>query len=314
MPTLTQLEYIIAVDEAKNFSRAAKHRNISQPSLSAQIQKVEDELGFIIFDRTHKPILTTQKGLQLIEYAKNVLREHRKIFDIKNDQNILSGDFRLAVIPSLASYVIPLFIESFSSKFPKVNLYISEFKTEDMIEAIEDDQIDAGLLVTPLYEDKIVERVLFYERFYLFMSQGHELASKKVIAEEDLHSYPIWLLEEGHCFREQVIRVCSLNKRKQVLENVNFASGGLETLINLVRKGRGITLLPELALSSLHEQEQKNLIRPFKKPIPTREVSLVYGRAFLKQEIIEAIEKEIIFNLPKNIKSLKKDQLEIIDI
>lgn len=314
MPTLTQLEYIIAVDEAKNFSRAAKEMHVSQPSLSAQVQKVEAELDIIIFDRSQKPIITTEQGKQVIEQAKKTLREHRKIFDIRNDSGELSGDFHLAVIPSLAAYTLPLFVESFADKYPKVNLKISEYKTWDMVKGLYDDQVDAGLLVTPLYDDKIIERVLFYERFFVFASKNHELYKRKYIEEKDLDTKSVWLLEEGHCFRDQVIKVCSLSRNKNVHENISFESGNLETLINLIRRGRGYTLLPELATMNLPKEELENNIIKFKKPVPTREVSLVHSRTFLKQDIIDALEKEIILNLPRNIKSLKRDQLDIIDI
>ncbi|MEM7646494.1 MAG: hydrogen peroxide-inducible genes activator [Pseudomonadota bacterium] len=311
---MTQLEYLLAVNDTKNFSRAAKDCNVSQPSLSAQIQKAEEELGIIIFDRSKKPIITTQKGLQVINQAKNVLKEYRKIFDIKNDTGILRGEFHLGVIPSLASSIIPLFIESFSKKYPQVKLRISEYKTEDMIIALYDDALDGGILVTPLRDDKIIERTLFYEKFFVFASKDHELAKKKTVSDQDLDTRSVWLLEEGHCFRDQVIRVCSLNKRNHVLENVNFASGSLETLINLIRRGRGYTLLPELSTSSLSEDEKANHLRKFKKPVPTREVSLVHSRSFLKQEIIDAIQEEILKNLPANVKSLKKNSFEVIDI
>lgn len=314
MPTLTQLEYIIAVDKFKNFSKAARNKNVSQPSLSSQIQKVEDELDFVIFDRSKKPIVTTQKGLDLIEQGKKVLIEHRKIFDIRNEEEILAGDFHLAVIPSLSPYVIPLFVESFANKYPQVNLTISEYKTEDIISLLYEDAIDCGLLVTPLYDDKIVERVLFHEKFVVFASNNHELSKRKIVTEKDLDACSVWLLEEGHCFRDQVIKVCSLNKRRNVLSSVNFASGSLETLINLIRNGNGYTLLPELAIKGLPEKEQASNVVKFKKPIPTREVSLVNSRSFLKQDIIEAIEQEIVMNLPKSIRSLKRDSIKIIDI
>ena len=314
MPTLTQFEYLLAVDETKSFSRAAKKRNVSQPSLSAQVQKVEEELDIIIFDRSKKPIITTKKGQLVIDQAKNTIREYKKIFDIKNDSGKIKGEFHLAVIPSLAPYVVPLFIKNFSKNYPDVKLYINEYKTDDIIEALYDDAIDAGLLVTPLNDDKIIERSLFFERFFLYTSKNHKLSEKKIITDMDLDASSVWLLEEGHCFRDQVIKVCSVDRRKNVLDNIKFASGSLETLINLIRQGDGYTLLPELATLCLPEQEKKDNLRKFKQPIPTREVSLVHSRSFLKQDIIEALQKEIIGNLPKGIKSLKREQISVIDI
>jgi LysR family hydrogen peroxide-inducible transcriptional activator len=314
MPSITQLEYIIALDETKSFSGAAKLKNISQPSLSTQIQKVEEELGIVIFDRSQKPMKTTTKGQELISRAKNVIREYKKILDVKNDEEVLTGDFHLGIIPSLASYLLPLFLESFSRDFPRVNLKISEYKTEDILNKLYDDQLDAAILATPLHNDRIIERALFYERFILFTSDEKKYSGKNFVLESELDPNSVWLLEEGHCFREQVIKVCSIKQRKNIFGNINFQSGSLETLINLVRKGHGYTLLPELAVISLTKHEIEHNTKKFKAPIPTREISLIHSRSYLKQDIIDAIESEIIKNLPKEIKSLKRDRIEVVGI
>ncbi|NCN40882.1 LysR family transcriptional regulator, partial [bacterium] len=269
LPSITQLQYILSVHRHKHFGRAATECAVSQPSLSAQVQKVEEALGIVIFDRSKKPIITTAKGLEVIKQAKQVLLEHRKIQDIAADHGELSGEFRLGIIPTLASYVLPLFIESFSKRFPDVSLIVSENKTEDILRLLQDDELDAGLLVTPLYNSSFIERVLFYEDFFLFVAKGHELASRKVIQENDLEHHSVWLLEEGHCFRDQVLKVCALNEDRPVLANLSFASGHLETLINLIRRGQGCTLLPYLATLDLHEREKKHLLKPFLNPVPT---------------------------------------------
>lgn len=314
MPTITQLQYILAVHKTKHFGRAAEDCFVSQPSLSAQIQKVEDELGFIIFDRSKKPILVTEKGKRVIEQSKKIVMEYKILLDVNQNQTEISGEFQLGIIPTLASYVLPLFIENFSKKYPKVKLTINEYKTQDMIRALHDDTLDAGLLVTPLKDDHLIERILFYEPFFLFASQNHALSKKKRVTEKDLDTESIWLLEEGHCFREQVLKLCSMKNKCQVLQNIKFASGNLETLINLIRKGRGYTLLPYLATAQLQEKEKKEMLKPFHNQIPTREVSLVYSRSFFKQEIIDSLEQEIIRGLPKEISSRKNNTFEIIDI
>lgn len=314
MATLTQMEYLVAVDDAKSFSRAAKACHVSQPSLSTQVQKLEEELDIVVFDRSKKPIMTTEKGAQVIAQAKEILRQYRKVFDIKNDSGVLTGTLQLAVIPSLASYVVPLFVRRFAERYPKVTLSITEVKTDTLVEQLYDDAIDVGLLVTPLYDDKLIERLVFYERFKVFAAKDHPLTKKRLLSDSDLDGESVWLLEEGHCFRDQVVRVCSRAKRQNVLDNVEFASGSLETLINLIRQGDGYTLIPELAAMNLAEAEQKVHLRSFKKPVPTREVSLVHSRSFLKQELIDALEKEIVAALPRGIKSLKRDNLDVIDI
>jgi len=313
MPTLTQLKYIISVHHHKHFGRAAKECAVSQPSLSAQIQKAEEELDLIIFDRSKKPILTTQKGTEIIQQAKVVLCEHQKIFDLSLDKE-LSGNFNLGVIPTLSPYLIPLFIESFSTKYPKVQLNISEYKTSDIIEALDTDELDAALLVTPLYNEKIIERVLFYEPFYIYGSINHPLTKRKRIKESDLDSDSIWLLSEGHCLRDQVIKVCSYGLKSPVLDNIRFESGSLDTLINLIKNGKGYTLLPHLSTIHLNEKERKDHLRSFQKPAPTREVSLVYSRSFLKENIIQSLEDEILDNIPNELISLKKKSIQVIDI
>lgn len=314
MPTLTQLEYIVAVHKHKHFARAAEECHVSQPSLSAQIQKIEEKLNFIIFDRSKKPVLTTDQGAKLLEQAKVILREYRKIFSITSGAGELTGDFHLGVIPTLSAYIVPLFVEAFSKKYPLVKLKISEYKTEDIVQHLYNDELDGGLLVTPLKNDKIIERSLFFEPFYVFVSNEHPLSQRKYIKDDDLDGSSVWLLNEGHCLREQVIKICSLKNQNSVLKNIIFESGNLETLKNLIRQGHGYTLLPYLATSNLSDEEKnKNLIR-FSKPIPTREVSLVHSRSFLKEKIIDALVEDILATLPLELRSIKKGTFDVIDI
>ncbi len=313
-PSITQLQYILAVHRHKHFGRAATECFVSQPSLSTQILKVEEFLGFAIFDRSKKPILLTDKGLLFVEQAKKVVREHQKFFDLNGVDGKTSGSFHLGIIPTLAPNLLPLFVESFSKNYPDVRLTISEYKTQDIVKALQDDELDAGLLVTPLHSQSIAEQVLFYEDFYLFVSDSHQLFGRKTVNESDLKSIPIWLLEEGHCFRDQVLRVCELKKDHSVLKNVSFESGSLETLINLIRRGGGCTLLPYLATLSLSEKEKAQNLKGFSKTVPVREVSLVSSRSVLKQEIIVALENEILAALPSGIGVSKKAGHRIVEI
>jgi len=296
MISITQLEYLLALDKEKHFKKAASECNVSQPSLSTQIQKMEEELGVVIFDRSKKPILTTEIGLIIIEQAKKVISEHKKIATLATlGAKEPRGDFNLAVIPTLAPYLIPLFIGSFSKKYPKVNLQINEYETRDIIKLLVNDELDAGLLVTPLRDDRIIERHLFFEPFYAYVSKDHQLAKKKILSEKDLEDNSLWLLKDGHCF-------------------IAFASGNLETLKNLVKKNSGYTLLPELAKLELSDIEMKEHIKKLKKPTPTREVSIAHSRDFLKETIIQALEDEILLHLPAKIKSFKRQDIEVIDI
>ncbi len=315
MITLTQLQYVLAVSTERHFGKAAASCHVSQPSLSNQIKKMEEELNVILFDRSKSPVVPTTIGIEIIRQAEIILKEHAKLDPIANNASIHpKGEFHLSVIPTLAPYMIPLFIGEFSKNFPDVQLTISEKQTEEILKQLSDDSIDAALLVTPLHDDQIIERHLFFEPFYAYLSQGHPLLKKNQLSENDLDSQSLWLLEEGHCFRDQVLKVCTRDSKRRFLNNVEFSSGNLETLKNLVRKNAGYTLLPELALNDMNKKELQQYIRKFKKPIPTREVSLVHSRSFLKEPILNALENTIINSLPKNIRSYKKKDLDIVEI
>ena len=315
MSTLTQLEYLLAVDSERHFGNAAKLCHVSQPSLSAQIQKLEEELEVVIFDRSRKPILPTEAGKEIIEQARKVLKEHKKLKVIAElKAPVPKGDFDLAVIPTLASYVIPLFIGDFAEKFPQVNLRVHEHKTEDILKLLQDDALDAGLLVTPLYDDALIERHLYYEPFYCYLNADHPLQKKNEIAEGDLTHDDLWLLSEGHSFRSQVLRLCSKGEQNGVFPNLKFEGGNFDTLTKLVKKSSGFTLLPQMAVDDLSSSETETHIKAFAEPIPTREVSLVYNRTFLKETIINALEACIIENLPSHIRSLKRQSVNVVDI
>jgi LysR family hydrogen peroxide-inducible transcriptional activator len=312
--TLTQLEYILAVDKFRHFNKAAKACSVTQPTLSMQLQKAEEEIGLVLFDRSKNPILPTLEGEKVIAQAKIIVKEYKKIFDIiDEDKKDLHGNFKLGVIPTLAPYLIPQFAGEFSKKYPHVNLTIEEYKTEEIIKLLDNDEIDAGLLVTPLNEPNVIERVLFKEAFYVFTSKNHEYFKKSKVKMSEIDPDDIWLLNEGHCFRNQVLNICGIPNETREFSNLKFESGNLETLKNMVLSNNGYTLLPELAVINL-SREQKSFIREFQGTIPTREVSLVHNRIFLKEKIITALEDVIVKNLPKELDSHKKRNVEIIPI
>ncbi|MGZ3788498.1 MAG: hydrogen peroxide-inducible genes activator [Bacteriovorax sp.] len=312
--TITQLEYILAVEKYRHFGKAAKACNVTQPTLSMQLQKAEEELGVVLFDRSKNPIMTTDEGGRIIEQARVVIREYKKIFSIIDAlKDEVSGDFRLGVIPTLSPYVVPLFAGHFVNQYPHVNLTIEEFKTEEIIDLLNKDELDAGLLVTPLEGETFIERVLFHEPFSVFASKNHPLLKKPKVKDKDLNSSDVWLLNEGHCFRQQVLNLCKISKDTSNHENLKFESGNLETLKNMVLNSEGYTLLPELAVINLSNEDKKH-VREFQVPVPTREVSLVHNRIFLKEKIISALEESIIENLPPSLSSLKKKNIEVVSI
>lgn len=311
--TITQLEYVLAVNHHRHFGKAAESCFVTQPTLSMQLQKLEDELQVTIFDRSKSPIAPTEEGKLIIEQAEKIIKEQKRMFSLIDEtKKELTGDFKLGVIPTLSPYLIPLFIQSFTKAYPKVNLQIQEAKTEDIIEMLKKDELDAALLATPLHEKGIEERVLYYEPFYLFTSSKHPFHKKSKIKEEDLDINEIWLLNKGNCFRDQVLNICSKHAPGELSNPINFESGNFETLKNLVLKGVGYTILPHMAVKQLSSNHKK-LVRPFKAPTPTREVSLVFSKDCLKKRAIDALEEEILGTIPDDLRSLKKKQLQVIE-
>jgi LysR family hydrogen peroxide-inducible transcriptional activator len=280
-----------------------------------QLQKLEDELGVIIFDRSKNPILPTMEGERIISQGQIVVKEHKRIFDIvESSGDELSGEFKLGVIPTIAPYLIPLFAQKFTKKYPEVILKIEELTTEEILRLLETDDLDAGLLVTPLKEESLIERALYYEPFYLFTSPEHPLNKKKKIKEEDLTLDGLWLLKDGHCFRSQVLNICKTkNINSSGLLNLNFESGNFETLKRMVLSCDGYTLLPHMDVKDFRGAK-KEMIKEFKSPVPTREVSLVHGRSFLKEKIIEALQSEILNVIPEELISFKKIKHTVVDI
>lgn len=312
--TLTQLEYVLAVHEHKHFGRAAQSCFVTQPTLSMQLQKLEEELQVTIFDRSKNPIQVTTEGLLVVEQAKKIIHEHKKLYSmVEESKEEIQGQFRLAVIPTLSPFIIPLFAKSFHEAYPKVNLQITENKTEDIIRMLKDDEIDAALLVTPLHEKSVEERKLYYEPFYLFVAENHPFYSKDLVKEDELDINEIWLLNKGNCFRDQVLRICARAKDKNLTNPINFESGNFETLKNMVLSGTGYTVLPHMAVQQLPE-DQRKLVRKFASPAPTREVSLVHMKDCVKQKILGVLEEEILASVPDDLRQMDSEGYEVIDI
>ncbi len=310
--TLIQLQYVTAVEQTRNFGLAAQACFVSQPTLSMQIQKLEGDLGVTLFDRSKKPVEPTDMGRKLISQARVVLQEAQRIEElIKEERSEISGEFKLGIIPTLAPYLLPLFLESFIKKYPLVNLVVEELQTQQIINRLNEDQLDAGLLVTPLNVSGIIERPLFHDPFLVYLSPKHPLLSKNKVTHQDLSLEDVWLLNEGHCFRDQAIEICGRVKRKNPgRKNLIFESGNLETLKRLVDQNFGYTLLPSLATAGMSAAEKKKKVRYFKAPIPTREVSLVYSRAYLKKAILDVLFQEVHQSIPSE--SIPENQKEKI--
>lgn len=314
MTSITQLEYILAVDTHRHFGKAAEACAVTQPTLSMQLQKLEDELGVVIFDRSKKPILPTPVGEKLISQARIVVTEFKKMSYLSQQTTEVSGSFRIGVIPTLSPYLLPLFLNRFSQAYPKVTLEIAELQTEEIVRMLEHDELDAGLMATPLNISSLQEDVICYEPFYLYAHQAHPMAKKSKINDDDLDISQLWLLAEGHCLRKQALRLCGVKSSKSVLKNVMFESGNLETLKRMVDQNVGCTLLPYLALVGFDPKRHNCVVVEFAKPIPSREVSLVYRRLHLKEAIISALYDVICQSLPPELAKLRRKHLEVVDI
>jgi len=300
--TLDQCRYIVALARYRHFGRAAEFCFISQPSLSAAISNLENALGVKLFDRSKSPVTLTVVGEVLVDQAKKILVEESLFLDLAKVEGPLTGTLRCGVIPTLASYILPLFIENFSKKYPNVELFLSELQTHEIEEKLLNYELDCGLLVTPLEESRLYEEPLFYEPFYVYASKGHPYLQLKQIRESDLDPTSLWLLDDGHCFRNQILNICLTYQGHQPFKNINFMSGSLDTLIRLVRQGSGYTILPYLAARCLPRSEKRKMLRKFERPIPTREVSLVMSRKDLKRDLKDALKQTIFDQLPASLR------------
>lgn len=302
--TLTQLKYIIAVDRYRHFATAAEKSYVTQPTLSMQIHKLEDELGVTIFDRSKSPVIPTEIGEKIISEAKKILKQSKHIEDLAalNDEE-LRGTFRIGIIPTIAPYLLPLILRNFRSKHPEVQLIFEEVVTDELLDLLNQDHLDIGIIATPADRGNIFEEDLYYEPFLGYVSEDHPLAKKDRLSVDDLEVTNLWLLNEGHCFRDQTVKLCK-KFRKNKLDNpkIEFESGNLETLKQLVEQNFGMTLLPYLAKNQINEQCEKAHLREFDDPVPRRKVRIVYGREYLKKNIIEAFKEEVMTSIPDVLK------------
>jgi LysR family hydrogen peroxide-inducible transcriptional activator len=280
--TITQLQYVLAVAEYQNFTLAAEKSFVTQPTLSMQVQKLEDELDILIFDRSKKPIAITEVGKKIVAQAKNI---------VDQEKGFIGGEFVLGIIPTVMPTLLPMFLNTFIKKYPKVNLIIVEQNTDDLIRNIQDGHIDAAIAVTPLEIEFIKERPLYYEPFVGYIPKNHRLSNVTKLNTDDLNINDILLLQDGHCFRDGVLNLCKTSK-KEHKESFQLQSGSFETLINLVNEGMGMTLLPFLNTLNLDEKKQENL-KYFNAPSPAREVSIIYHKSELKIQITDAL-KDVI--------------------
>lgn len=306
--TLVQLEYIVAVDTYRSFGIAAEKCFVTQPTMSMQVQKLEADLGVKLFDRSRQPLMPTEIGAEILDQARIILKESYKVKElISNQRSVVSGELRIGIIPTLAPYLMPSVISAFMDKYPDVQLVIWEYMTDQIIQELKNGLLDCGILSTPLEDKSIQETPLFYESFVAYLSKSSPLMSKKNLSAKDINPDDLWLLNEGHCMRNQILNICNREKSDEY-KPFEYNTDSVETLKRMVEMNKGITLLPELSVTDL-TIKQLDRVRYFKTPEPTREISIVTHRNFLKRKLILALEKEIMEAIPKRMRSKKKKEI-----
>ncbi len=310
--TLTQLEYIVALDNHRHFVLASEKCFVTQPTLSMQVQKLEEELGVKIFDRTKQPVMPTAMGERIIAQARLVLREAGRIRQlIDEEKDVMTGELRVGIIPTLAPYLLPPLFKQMREKYPQLNLIIRETITEEIVHELKQNRLDCGLVVTPLKDAAIKESVLFYEELFVYVSRKNALYDKRYVLPSEIDPEKLWLLEEGHCFRSQILNLCELRRSKD--DHFRYETGNIETLKRMVDKSDGLTILPELAVMEFNKNQLK-LVKQIKEPRPAREVSLVTHRDHLKTKLIETLKAEVLQIVPAPMQQLKnKKVVEISD-
>lgn len=304
--TLQQLEYILAVNQFRHFAKAAEYCRVTQPTLSAMIQKLEEELDTRIFDRSQQPVCPTPVGIHIIEQAQNILVQANRIKNIiEEEKHSLTGTFKLGILPTVAPYLLPRFFPQLMKKYPDLDIRVVEMKTNDIKKALQTGEIDAGIVASLAGMEELQQTPLFYEQFFAYVSREDALFNNEVIRTSDLNGEQLWLLDEGHCFRDQLVRFCQMKSARA--SQLAYHLGSMETFMRMVESSKGVTFIPELAVLQLGDA-QKELVRSFAIPCPTRQVVLLTNKNFIRHTLLEVLVKEIKLSVPKEMLSLKATQ------
>ncbi|WP_280748711.1 hydrogen peroxide-inducible genes activator [Parabacteroides sp. PF5-9] len=300
---IQQLEYILAVERYRHFAKAAEHCHVTQPTLSMMIQKLEDELGVKLFDRNTQPVSPTPAGRKVIEQARIVLQQTALIKDIvTEEEQSLKGTFKLAVLPTIAPYLLPRFLQQLNNKYPDLDIRILEMQTSPTISALQKGDLDAAIIANQPTESFLKGDILFYEQFYAYVARNESIFKKEMIRTADISDERLWLLDEGHCFRDQLMRFCQMEKVK--VRQAAYKLGSLETFMRMVESNNGITFIPELAVYQLSDG-QKELVRPFAIPKPAREIVLVTRKDFIRHTISQILIDHIKASVPEEMRTLQ---------
>jgi LysR family hydrogen peroxide-inducible transcriptional activator len=291
--TLLQLTYAVALERHGHFGRAAEACHVTQPALSAGVQKLEAELGVVLFDRTSHPIAPTEVGGRVVAQARHVLAEAERLEDLVSEATgELAGELRVGILSTLAPYLIPLVIGPFARRYPGVELVFEELVAGAIVDHVRRDLLDAGLVATPPPARGIEEVPLFEEPLVGYVAPGHRLYGQAELAPEDLSPDDVWLMREGHCFRDQALALLERGEGEPDAKAVQFESDNLETLQRIVDRGFGMTLLPWLAVQGQGSHAPAS-VRPFRAPPPSRTVRLVYATTLVRRQLVRAFAAEV---------------------
>ncbi|MDO9154844.1 MAG: hydrogen peroxide-inducible genes activator [Paludibacter sp.] len=286
--TIQQLEYIVALERTRHFVRAAEMCNVTQPTLSAMIQKLEDELDCRIFDRSTHPVEPTEIGQLILKQAQVILFNANQLKEsVRVHKGALAGNLSLAMIPTVAPYLLPGFISEFRKNYPDIVLKISEMTTESIIQKLLAAEIDMAILSTPLDNDQILEVPLYYEKFVAYISPSEPLFHLDEISPSEMPLERLWVLEEGHCLRNQVFNFC---KNRQ--HSSTYEAGSIDTLVKIVDINGGYTIIPELHIDLLNETQKQNL-RNIVQPETTREIAIVIRQDYVREGLINAVANSV---------------------
>ncbi len=303
---IQQLEYIIAVDNYRHFSKAAEASFVTQPTLSMMIQKLEEELGVKIFDRSQLPVQPTEIGTRIINQARVAVAQVNQIKEIiQEEKGIVKGVFRLGIIPTISPYLLPKLMQVHGENKFDIRIVISELTTDQILKGLANDSLDGGILATPLKETSITEHPIYYEQFFAYVSPREKtLYAKTALDESDLNTARLWLLDEVHCFRTQILHLCQLKKRRGGNQSIfSYEAGSIDTLIHIVDSNDGLTVIPEMAIANLSDAQKKH-VRPFKNSTPVREISLITRKEFFRERLLHILIDEVKLAVPLSLQDV----------
>ncbi len=307
--TLQQFQYMVAIDTHRHFARAAEACFVTQPTLSSMVKKLEEELGVVLFDRSKSPVVPTAEGVALVAQARVVLKEVqalKEMADASRDEH--AGELRIGMIPTLAPYLLPLFLGELLRKHPALNVSVEELTTETIIEHLERGQLDVGVLATPLGVPGLKEEPLFNERFLLYVSPEEGIGKKHYVLPSEIHPDRLWLLEEGHCLRSQVMDLCELRERSEGLGRFSYVSGSIEALMRMVDVQGGLTVVPELATIGMGPAQRARL-REFRSPVPVREIGMVTYRHSVKERLQGLLRDSVLAGVTSHLRQVRSPRI-----